>query len=95
MLEGLDVFGRLNIAAVDATTVPEGEHRDMVAMTEFGALTGFALFAWLTAKLPFTLVLLSTGRFPGACRITNKQHLSNQKAFELTTRDSANQIAST
>ena len=57
VLEGLDVFGRLNITAIDATTLAEGEHRELVAMTEFGPLTGSNLFAWLTKRLPLLWIL--------------------------------------
>jgi len=54
LIDGLDVFGRLAIKAADlegATTEIKEEQR-LTAMTKYGPLTGYDLFAWLTGRLP-------------------------------------------
>jgi hypothetical protein len=60
VLEGLDIFGRLHIMPMTPPddVVAEGARSPvLVAMTAFGPLTDFQLFAWLTARLPLLWIL--------------------------------------
>jgi hypothetical protein len=61
LIEGLDVFGRLTVLAAEG----EAEQR-LTAVTPYGKLTGYALFAWLTARLPLLWCLYPVIGLPWA-----------------------------
>ena len=57
VLEGLDVFGRLNISPTEGAP--------LCVETAKGRLTGSGLFAWLTGRLPLLWLLFPVVALPG------------------------------
>ncbi len=61
LVEGLDVFGRLSVKAAEG----EAEQR-LTAITPYGKLTGYDLFAWLTGRLPLLWIIYPVIGLPWA-----------------------------